>query len=53
MMEVDEVFRDRISKKHVQREQIKKFADMFKEGKAILGLSEDEMKSLCLDMPYL
>lgn len=50
MMEVDEVFSDRISKEHVQREQIKKFANMFKEGKAILGLSEDEMKTLCLDL---
>lgn len=50
MMEVDEVFSDRISKEHVQREQIKKFANMFKEGKAILGLSEDEMKALCLDL---
>lgn len=50
MMEVDEVFSDRISKEHVQREQMKKFADMLKEGKAISYLSEDEIKLLCLNL---
>lgn len=50
VMEADEVFSDRISKEHVQREEIKKLADMYKAYKAILGLSEDEMNSLCLDL---
>ncbi len=50
MNEADEVFNVQISMAHVQREKMEKFAQLCKEGKAISGISEEELASIIQDL---
>lgn len=50
MNDADNVFESRISKSHIQREQIEEFSQLCREGKAISGMSEEEVESLIQDL---
>lgn len=50
MNEADEVFKKQISKSHIQLEQMEEFSQLCKEGKAIPGISEEELASTIEDL---
>lgn len=50
MNEADNVFTSRISKSHIQYEQMEEFFQLYKEGKAISGICEEELDSIIQDL---
>lgn len=50
MRESKSVFIDKIDKTHVQRDEMKEFYKLCKEGKAFLGIEEEEIEKLLEDL---
>lgn len=50
MDESNEIFNDRISKAHVQREEFEEFVSLCKTGKAISGMSLEELNLFCSEL---